>query len=314
MRILVQTLGLLFLIVSFSACSGSKKTVAVTEAEHHLTQKKTEDVTSLEALYWARKDSAKMNFVQADVDFMTGMIGHHAQALVMSALALSNNASPAVQTLAARIINAQKDEIAIMQRWLYERNQPVPQVFIEGLMLTTKMGNEPLLVFDDAGMVMGEEMDNEEHTMNHAEHMANGVHEQHQMNEEMEHNEHEMGEEMEKPAPQMNEEMDHTMHNMDAMESGMMHDHSTMPGMLNQTQLEELAAATGSEFDHLFLRYMIQHHSGAITMVNDLIAVDGAMQELEIGKLAGDVNVDQKTEIERMRLMLMTMFEGEASN
>jgi uncharacterized protein (DUF305 family) len=93
----------------------------------------------IEALYHARTDSARMRFSQADVEFVTGMIGHHAQALIMSDLAPKNGASPQVQVLAARIINAQKDEIALMQRWLRDRGQPVPDVKIDGLQLTVEM-------------------------------------------------------------------------------------------------------------------------------------------------------------------------------
>lgn len=63
----------------------------------------------------------------ADVRFMTDMIGHHAQAVVMSRLAPERAGSPAIRTLAARIINAQRDEIASMQTWLRDRGQPVPQ-------------------------------------------------------------------------------------------------------------------------------------------------------------------------------------------
>ena len=96
----------------------------------------TGSTAELEALYRARADSARMHFTQADVDFMTGMIGHHAQALVMAALAPTHGASPELQTLAARIINAQNDEIATMQQWLSERGQPVPEVEIEGTTLT----------------------------------------------------------------------------------------------------------------------------------------------------------------------------------
>jgi uncharacterized protein (DUF305 family) len=93
----------------------------------------------IEALYHARTDSSRMRFSQADVEFVTGMIGHHAQALIMSDLAPKNGASPQVQVLAARIINAQKDEIALMQRWLRDRGQPVPDVKIDGLQLTVEM-------------------------------------------------------------------------------------------------------------------------------------------------------------------------------
>lgn len=89
----------------------------------------------LEALYRARTDSARMRFSEADVHFVTGMIGHHAQALVMAGLAPTHGASPAVQTLAARIINAQKDEIATLEQWLLDRGQPVPEVRIEGTKL-----------------------------------------------------------------------------------------------------------------------------------------------------------------------------------
>jgi len=92
-----------------------------------------------EALYRARQDSARMRFTEADVYFVTGMISHHAQALVMSELAPTHGASPSVETLAARIINAQQDEIALMQRWLEDRGQPVPQVKIDGLILTIEM-------------------------------------------------------------------------------------------------------------------------------------------------------------------------------
>jgi uncharacterized protein (DUF305 family) len=58
---------------------------------------------------------------------MSHMIGHHAQAIVMAGWAPSHGASGSVQTLAARIINAQQDEIATMQQWLRDHNQPVPE-------------------------------------------------------------------------------------------------------------------------------------------------------------------------------------------
>jgi uncharacterized protein (DUF305 family) len=73
-----------------------------------------------------RADSLRHPYIQADVDFMSHMIGHHAQALVMSGWAPTHGASPAVRTLAERIINAQQDEIASMQRWLGDRLKPVP--------------------------------------------------------------------------------------------------------------------------------------------------------------------------------------------
>lgn len=77
-----------------------------------------------------------------------------------------------------------------------------------------------------------------------------------------------------------------------------------MPGMLTPAQMRALEAARGPEFDRLFLEGMIQHHGGAITMVRDLFATPGAGQEAEIFGFAHDVDVDQRTEIDRMRGML----------
>lgn len=184
------------------------------------------DTDRLEEIYWARRDSASMQYSQADVDFMTGMIGHHAQALIMSGLAEDAGASSEIRTLTARIINAQKDEISTMQDWLRARGEPVPEVHIDGLQL-----------------------------------MIHGVE-------------------------------DH---------------HAHMPGMLTQEQLDELAASHGRVFDRLFLEYMIQHHRGAVTMVDELFSTDGAAMEDAAFKLASDINVDQKTEIERMQRMLDRM-------
>jgi uncharacterized protein (DUF305 family) len=77
-----------------------------------------------------------------------------------------------------------------------------------------------------------------------------------------------------------------------------------MPGMLTPEQMKALDAARGPDFDRLFLTDMIQHHQGAITMVNQLFSSPGAGQELYVFRFASDVNADQNTEIERMRLML----------
>jgi uncharacterized protein (DUF305 family) len=182
----------------------------------------------LEALYRARTDSARMRFTEADVRFMTGMIGHHAQAIVMSRLAPDRAASRSIQTLAARIINAQRDEINLMQQWLRDRDQPVPEV---------EYGRIEVVV----------------HGTEHAHHA------------------------------------------MDA------------PGMLTPEQLRELDRAQGPEFDRLFLTYMIEHHNGAVTMVHALFARDGAAQDEDVFRLASDIQVDQITEVARMRQMLAAM-------
>ncbi|HEX7049931.1 MAG TPA: DUF305 domain-containing protein [Longimicrobiales bacterium] len=123
------TSAALFAVLAATACSGATR--AGTGAGEAVRPEER-PAAEIEALYRARKDSALTRFNEADVRFMTGMISHHAQALVMAGFAATHGASPAVQTLAARIINAQKDEIATMQRWLRDRGQPVPEVHIEG--------------------------------------------------------------------------------------------------------------------------------------------------------------------------------------
>src|SRR5438046_1161168 len=79
--------------------------------------------------------STQRAYTAADIHFMDGMISHHAQALVMAGWAESHGASPSVLTLAERIINAQQDEIAGMQRWLRDRHQPVPEANPHGMMM-----------------------------------------------------------------------------------------------------------------------------------------------------------------------------------
>jgi uncharacterized protein (DUF305 family) len=86
------------------------------------------------------------------------------------------------------------------------------------------------------------------------------------------------------------------------------HDHGDgdaelMPGMLTEEEFEELEAASGEQFDRLFLEAMIRHHLGAITMVQDLYAQDGG-QEPEISQFANHVLSDQAIEIDRAERML----------
>lgn len=96
----------------------------------------TEIRSSPQAIARARADSASYPFTRADVDFMAGMIGHHAQAIAMSRLAPVNGASPSIRTLAARIINAQGDEITTMRQWLSDRQLPVPAVDPKGMKMS----------------------------------------------------------------------------------------------------------------------------------------------------------------------------------
>ena len=85
---------------------------------------------------------------------------------------------------------------------------------------------------------------------------------------------------------------------------GMSMPDTLMPGMLTPQQMQQLDAARGAEFDRLFLTGMIQHHQGALTMVDKLFSSQGAGQEEYVFRFASDVSTDQTTEIDRMRLML----------
>jgi uncharacterized protein (DUF305 family) len=158
----------------------------------------------------------------ADVAFMQGMIGHHAQALKMTALVPTRSARADVRLLAERIEASQVSEIAQMRQWLRTR----------GL---------------DTAALAGQ------HQHQHA---------------------------------------------------GGADDHGMMPGMLTEQELGRLAAASGAEFDRLFLEFMIRHPEGAVTMVATLFFTNGAGQEPEIFRLASDVDADQRAEIARMRAML----------
>jgi len=168
----------------------------------------------------AQAVAAAKNYTPADVHFVAGMIGHHAQAIQMAKWAPSHGASPAMRVLCERIVVAQTDEIAFAQRWLREHGEYVPPA-------------------DPRGHIM----------------------------------------------PGMDQPM-------------------LMPGMLTPEQMAQLDGARGPEFDRLFLTFMIQHHQGAITMVQQLLAVPGAAQDGPIFRFASDVNADQTTEINRMTLML----------
>jgi uncharacterized protein (DUF305 family) len=210
---------------------------------------------SLEAaIERARVDSAQYPYTKADIAFMNGMIHHHAQAIRMSRWAPTHGANAEVQRLAARIINAQHDEIGTMQRWLRVRNQAVPDPSHDGMQMQSGMSGD-----------------------------MHGMHDMHAMNDSA-------------GANDM-----HAMHE------------TLMPGMLTEAQMRELDAARGSEFDRLFLTFMIQHHSGAVAMVRELFGTYGAAQDQLVFKFANDVNVDQTTEIARMQKMLAAVIFGDAA-
>jgi uncharacterized protein (DUF305 family) len=112
----------LFTLVATAACGGSTPGAVQTAPQPALGASAT-----LSGIAQARADSARYPYTAADVHFMSAMIGHHAQAIVMARFAPTHGANGSVRTLADRIINAQQDEIGTMQQWLRDRQQPVPE-------------------------------------------------------------------------------------------------------------------------------------------------------------------------------------------
>ncbi len=160
-------------------------------------------------------DLAVVEYTDADIRFLQGMISHHAQAMEMSELAEARSSREAIELLADRINLSQQDEIAMMQDWLEERGLEVPS--------------------------------------------AQAHHD-----EEFE----------------------------------------LMPGMLTPEEFAELEAATGPQFDRLYLQYMIDHHLGALEMVENLLDQRGSAQDPVLYAFTSDVTSDQTSEIERMDTLL----------
>jgi uncharacterized protein (DUF305 family) len=71
-------------------------------------------------------DLSQVQYTGADIKFMQGMIGHHAQALEMVSLLQTRTHSPDMKKMAERIRISQEDEIKMMQSWLGKRGQQVP--------------------------------------------------------------------------------------------------------------------------------------------------------------------------------------------
>lgn len=91
---------------------------------------------------------------------------------------------------------------------------------------------------------------------------------------------------------------------MPGMDMSSHHHHTLMPGMLTKKQMDALKDARGTEFDHLFLTGMIQHHGGALVMVKDLFDTAGAGQDAEVFNFVTDVDSGQRAEIRIMETIL----------
>jgi uncharacterized protein (DUF305 family) len=84
-----------------------------------------------------------------------------------------------------------------------------------------------------------------------------------------------------------------------------MHTSHRMAGMATPRQMEDLAQAEGTDFDRMFLRLMITHHEGAVTMVEELLEQPGSAYDPVLFEFTTDVTNDQSAEIERMNALLV---------
>ena len=94
---------------------------------------------------------------KADVQFMQGMIMHHAQAVEMAALIESHTENKGVRSLGARISHSQSDEIAFMKRWLISRGQPISEPMSDMHMRHKNMSHEQMMMMP--GMLSAEQME-----------------------------------------------------------------------------------------------------------------------------------------------------------
>ena len=165
---------------------------------------------------------ANTSYIEADVDFLQGMIVHHEQAIVMSEMADERTNNKSILDLAKRIDASQKDEINFMQSWLKDRDEF-----------------------------------KKEEVKNHHNHQS------------------------------------HSMHN-----------HVNMVGMASPKQLNDLSNSDSTNFDRLFLKLMINHHDGALEMVEELKKYPGNTYDPILNEFVSDLINDQGVEIERMNTLL----------
>ncbi len=93
----------------------------------------------------------------------------------------------------------------------------------------------------------------------------------------------------------------------DPADHAAMHTDQRMAGMATPEQMADLAAASGTDFDRLFLKLMITHHEGAVTMVEELLEQPGSAYDPVLFEFTTDITNDQSAEIERMHALLITL-------
>jgi uncharacterized protein (DUF305 family) len=166
----------------------------------------------------------------AEVRFVQGMIPHHRQALEMTALVPARADRQDLRMLALRLEMSQRDEIALLERWLSQRGAGAAETGADA---------------------------HQGHGVGHSEHGS-----------------HQGG-------------------------ASACCGH----GMLTEREMGQLRAATGADFERLFLHLMIRHHEGALVMVEELFAAGGGVDG-ELYQMAAHIDSDQRAEIDRMRMLL----------
>jgi uncharacterized protein (DUF305 family) len=216
----VNSLAALLAAIALAGCSGGSERETQTQGETapNIVQPGAPGEPSRTLTPEELEELETPAHTEADVEFVQGMIHHHAQALWMTGLVPKRDTSEGLKQLALRMDLSQQAEIEQMRTWLQVRGEPAPEL--------------------------------------------------------------------------------HRIHG---------HAHGVglrpMPGMLDREQVQQLRSAQGRDFERLFLRFMIQHHRGAVQMVEELYAADGGT-EPEVDALARHIDSDQLIEIGRMERLL----------
>jgi uncharacterized protein (DUF305 family) len=88
-----------------------------------------------------------------------------------------------------------------------------------------------------------------------------------------------------------------------------MHTSHSMAGMASPEQMNELRQAQGSDFERMFLELMVEHHKGAVKMVEELLEQPGSAYDPVFLEFTTDITNDQNAEIERLNAVLVTLSE-----
>jgi uncharacterized protein (DUF305 family) len=141
-----RSLSALLLLAAFSSACATTTTVsdAPPIVQPGAPGQPTRDIAPAQAT-----DISRVQFTEADVKFMQGMIGHHEQAVEMVAMIPSRTTNEALRALGRKIDVSQEDEIKMMQSWLTSRGQQVPAAHAMHMHGATLM----------PGMLSPEEMD-----------------------------------------------------------------------------------------------------------------------------------------------------------